>query len=671
MVRRTNARITRRSLYALVAILSIIISSPKQVLGQCPFGSATTISSATTVIGSGGIKSPDQVVITHDVSLGTGDTFYISGTLELSGNISTGKNSNIYVCSGGLLVIRGNLALGNQANVVVRTGGTLIVLGNVDGAQGNIDLDNDGKIVLAGTVTLNENTSMTGSTGVSYIFDSSFVPKVGAGGTVGNFDDLILNDPALLDLFSQYACPSSTPFTLTAALSGANIVLTAPSGYATYDFYAKMPGSPDTVVPLSTGGVSPTLSVAASTYLGAKQFVVYAKTGTCFQAATAPCIPPVATLSLTTPSPDCNGPIVKLDVAGGATGSKYSYYMDGSNFLYQSSANSFVKDNIGAGTHAFKVDVVSANGCNATTNTVSYTMSGSTTPTCSCGGNASYQSIDNRVENWSDASTWMVPDWLSPKVPAGMGSQPVYIKGTVTYTGNLSISGGHFIADTLIVKGDLTVNSYSLKLCPSSVLIVLGNYNGNSGGGGSTDLQGRVIVDGLINNSYSNTVTISNGGHLYGAGGATSTNGISGSVETKDNLQANDPSLYDYYMLLKCGGSGVTGGTILPSVGDPFCFTGAAVSINSTQAATPAGATYSWQGSVDSGSTWFNYGGTSAANTVSTMDLTVAGSPVVATILKLRRVATSGTCSASSNTITAYRQARTGATYHISNDVAK
>ena len=173
------------------------------------------------------------------MSLSQGVTFVVSGTLELSGSITTGKNSNIYVCGGGILVIKGNLTLGNQANILVKTGGILIVLGNVDGLQGNINLDNDGKIVLAGSTNLNESTSMSGSTGVSYIFDSSFVPKVGAGGTVGDYDDLVANDSELLEIFNKYCTPAKPTLpTATAPIcqgtATSTVQTTATSGASTY-----------------------------------------------------------------------------------------------------------------------------------------------------------------------------------------------------------------------------------------------------------------------------------------------------------------------------------------------------------------------------------------------------------------------------------------------------
>jgi hypothetical protein len=158
------------------------------------------------------------------------------------------------------------------------------VLGNVDGLQGNINLDNDGKIILAGTTTLNANTSMTGSTGVSYIFDSGFVPKVGAGGTVGNFDDLINNDPALYNLFATYTCPSAQPVTLSvnpglSIASGASATITASSStaFTSYAFYI-------------TGATAAAQSGASSTFTttalqNGNKVYVYASSGSCFQTA--------------------------------------------------------------------------------------------------------------------------------------------------------------------------------------------------------------------------------------------------------------------------------------------------------------------------------------------------------------------------------------------------
>jgi hypothetical protein len=283
MVGNDNARITRfRLSYILFALLILLI--PDVGMGQCPFTNSTTINSSTTIIGDGGIKSPDKITITHDVSVSQNATFYVSGTLELTGNLTLGKTSTINICSGGMLVVRGNVTLDNQSNIFVKTGGVLIVLGNVDGLQGNIDLDNDGKIILAGSTNLNENTSMSGSTGVSYIFDSSFTPKVGTGGVVGGFDDLINNDPGLYDIFDNYACPSAQPVTLSInpglnITSGASVTVTASSAttFSNYSFYI-------------TGASSAAQSGAGNTFTttalqnGYKVFV-YASSGSCFQTA--------------------------------------------------------------------------------------------------------------------------------------------------------------------------------------------------------------------------------------------------------------------------------------------------------------------------------------------------------------------------------------------------
>lgn len=143
-------------------------------------------------------------------------------------------------------------------------------------------------------------------TGTNYIFNDISSPTTPG---IKDFDDLILNDPDLLDIFTSYSCPSRPDLALTASLSGTTVTLTASSGHAYYDFYEKLIGPPESVVQVSSvNNTSPSISVAAHSV---SKYVVYAKTGTCFQAASVngyTIIPPPA--KPTTPTgttPICQG----------------------------------------------------------------------------------------------------------------------------------------------------------------------------------------------------------------------------------------------------------------------------------------------------------------------------------------------------------------------------
>ena len=133
MVGNCYARIKGGNPYAYVVVL-VLLLTPILGWGQlCPSYTNTLTSANVTTTSSGGVASGSTLTITSAASLATAASskIVVSGKLELmftntaSNDFTTGDNSVITVCSGGVLVISGNLFLGNKADLVVQTGGFL------------------------------------------------------------------------------------------------------------------------------------------------------------------------------------------------------------------------------------------------------------------------------------------------------------------------------------------------------------------------------------------------------------------------------------------------------------------------------------------------------------------------------------------------------------------
>lgn len=287
---------------------------------------------------------------------------------------------------------------------------------------------------------------------------------------------------------------------------------------------------------------------------------------------------------------------------------------------------------------------------------------------CTCSSD-NYVSLDDGKRNWEDANTW-VQKWIGQTLPPSTSGQNdrICIKGTVFVNGNLKLISDPTICDTLVVTGDLEVNSYNLVLNPTGVLIVLGNFKGGSG---NTNFMGRMVVQGAFTSPYSNSIN-NMGGNLYVENGPINyqTNPGQGPVVQDGNdLKNNDVSLYDYYTDIKCRLPAFDGGQIFSTVGTPACFSGTPISINNQLSATPADASYSWQVAIDDSPTWISVPvlGIMNCSSLSSMDILSGASTVQAIKVKVRRVASKNSCKFYSNVLEFYRTPVTGPSYHISN----
>lgn len=281
-----------------------------------------------------------------------------------------------------------------------------------------------------------------------------------------------------------------------------------------------------------------------------------------------------------------------------------------------------------------------------------------TSNTC-CSG-YSYVSKDNFTGNWEDETSWATPNepWRPLPPPTNpMNTQTLCINGRITVNGSLTINGGNQrICDTLIITGNLSVQSYSLNVAPSGVLIVLGNFTGASG---SMDVDGRVVVVGEITSPSSNSV--SNDGAFYVFDDTPSIVGFTPSGD-ESTLETNDPTLFDLIVNLTCGPT-INGGTIAAS--QTRCEGIDVEAFTSIADASPGAFTYQWYYSTSSSDPAFGTWNTITGATATTYD---AG-PLTETTYYYRRAIKSAGCTKASNaiTITVYPVPVTGPQFHIDN----
>jgi hypothetical protein len=240
-----------------------------------------------------------------------------------------------------------------------------------------------------------------------------------------------------------------------------------------------------------------------------------------------------------------------------------------------------------------------------------------------------------------------------------MNTQTLCINGRITVNGDLTINGGNQkICDTLIITGNLNVQSYSLNVAPTGVLIVLGNFTGLSG---AMDVDGRVVVVGEISSPYSNSV--SNDGAFYIF---DDTPAIEGFTQTGDEttLQNNDPTLYNLIVNLTCDPA-ITGGAI--ASGQIKCEDEDVEAFISIANASPGAFIYQWYYSTNSSDpatgTWNLINGATST--------TYDASPLTTTTYYYRKAIKYAGCSRASNvlTILIYKLPETGDMYRFPNDV--
>ncbi len=279
----------------------------------------------------------------------------------------------------------------------------------------------------------------------------------------------------------------------------------------------------------------------------------------------------------------------------------------------------------------------------------------------SCCSGSSYISRDNYTGNWEDENSWATPNesWRPLPPPTNpMNTQSLCINGRITVNGDLTINGGNQkICDTLIIAGNLNVQSYSLNVSSTGVLIVLGNFTGLSG---SMDVDGRVVVVGDITSPFSNSVT--NDGSFYVF---DDTPAIEGFIQTGDEntLQNNDPSLFNLIVNLTCDPA-FSGGTI--AAGQTLCEGIDVEAFTSISDASPGTFTYQWYYSTNSSDPATGIWNMISGATSATYD---AG-PLTTTTNYYRRAIKLAGCSRSSNVITidVYALPDTGDMFRFPND---
>lgn len=265
----------------------------------------------------------------------------------------------------------------------------------------------------------------------------------------------------------------------------------------------------------------------------------------------------------------------------------------------------------------------------------------------SCCIGSAYFSKDNYTGQWTDANSWgNANETWNPNPPSATGtgsgaSNSMCINGTITKTGDLTLTGGtKTICDTLIITGNLNATSTTLNITATGVLIVLGNF---TGGSGNLSDNGKLIVAGNANIPYSFSYNGSGTSYLFNP---VTIQGFTPTGTTLTSLQSNDPSLYNTYMSILCG-SGISGGTI--GINRTLCSGDNVPAFNSVSDASPAGGiTYQWYMSTNSSNpasgTWSQISGIST-------NIYDHGA-VTQTTYFYRKATKGGGCSANSNVLT-------------------
>ena len=87
--------------------------------------------------------------------------------------------------------------------------------------------------------------------------------------------------------------------------------------------------------------------------------------------------------------------------------------------------------------------------------------------------------LDNRVSYWNDDLAWTDGE-TSPGTDSL--NTDIIIDGTVSLIGDLWISNGNLtINDTLLIFGNLRLDTANINISPNSLLIVYGDYLSSDG----------------------------------------------------------------------------------------------------------------------------------------------------------------------------------------------
>jgi hypothetical protein len=160
-----------------------------------------------------GVSSGSSITIGGSLTVKSGKSFTVSGTLEVGGSLVLEDGATFTICETGKVVVKGGLTLGKFADLVIQgyadpadptnaKGGAIIVLGTISADNnGNVILQNGGNLIFTGTTG---KTGKLNGTGDFYIFDDD--PNAFAN---------LIKDPDAYEIFQQNTCPSSSPVTLT------------------------------------------------------------------------------------------------------------------------------------------------------------------------------------------------------------------------------------------------------------------------------------------------------------------------------------------------------------------------------------------------------------------------------------------------------------------------
>lgn len=261
-----------------------------------------------------------------------------------------------------------------------------------------------------------------------------------------------------------------------------------------------------------------------------------------------------------------------------------------------------------------------------------------------CCDGAAYFSKDNYTGNWNDINSWASPDegWRPLPPPTdGSSNQKLCVKGYITLNGNYTATNTDvIICDTLVITGNLEVNSMSLTVADNGILIVLGDFISNNG---SLTNNGEIVFAGNFDKPYS--YSFDNDDEIYVFDDDPNSQGFTPTGDEND-LENNNPDLFDFYNDVMCG-SGISGGTI--TADQSVCPGEDVAAFTSTASASPsAGVSYQWYASTNSSNPNTGTWNTIAGATSETYD-----HDTLSQTTYFHRKATWGSgCSANSNTTT-------------------
>jgi len=575
---------------------------------------------STWQIGNGNLANNNLVVIygfvkrNSSLTLNNNIVLEVHDTLFIFGNLNIAQNGTINVHSNGMVVVYGNVTAYNNVNVDLQS--YFVVLGNLDMRNGSEISSPPGDTLLYVSGGVSCSVSATCPPPGSYGDEDDLLDNPDIGGLILDYTIKILPSAPVL-------CPGR-PVRLSIRSDGTNYQWyrnsSAIAGATSYHYDATQTGSYD--VSFTVSGVNYPV--------GGNPAAVIVSEGYAAQ---------INYIGSNSPVQDGNTISLQLDPGAIWPATVAGISWTGPNgFSSTAEDPSFTATSLSGGNYV--AYVTTNQGCSTSASTdVQITPD----PGACCSG-FSYYSRNNYTGNWENATSWGNANtaWTPNPPPTNpMNSQTLCINGYITLNGSLTISGSnHKICDTLVITGDLDVQSYQMEIAPGGVLIVLGNFDGENG---SIINSGNVVVAGEIENLITNSVSGTGDFYVFDDDPF-----IEGFIPTggETEMQANDPDLYDFFMDVRCG-EGISGGTI--GYDQSLCADSTASPIENITLASPGSAfSYSWYFSTNSANpstgTW-----TLIPGSVSTEYTPVI--PAVTTSYYRRATVGSG-CTVNSNAVT-------------------